>query len=351
MSNSSYIGVFDDEEMFDKAVQQLTDSKIHIEEIYAPVPVHHAVKNVAGSSNLPLLAYFLGIGAIISIVSFLYYAAVISWPLNFGGKPSTAFPSFLIVTLILTIFSVTILSLLAFSISAKMYPGKKAEVVDERAVDDKFIIVLKSDKVADAEKLLWDNGAREVRNSLLATIVICCFAFTSCDRDKNNPGYDYFPDMAYSKAYETYASNPNFKDGKTLLAPVEGTISREAENYPYKKIDSDIPKAAKMKNPFSPDTENVARGKKVFQNICLQCHGINGDGKGFLFTSGKYPYPPANLVSQKIINRTDGEMFHTITVGFGIMPPHGIIVRPDDRWKAILYVRSLQKKEKGVAIP
>ena len=158
--------------------------------------------------------------------------------------------------------------------------------------------------------------------------------------------------MAYSKAYETYAPNPNFPDGKTLLSPVEGTVSREAENYPYKKIDSDIPKAAKMKNPFLADTENIDRGKIVFQNICLQCHGFNADVKGNLFVSGKYTFPPANLMSPKIVAKTDGEMFHTITVGFGIMPPHGIIVRPEDRWKVILYVRSLQKKTLGFkAVP
>jgi hypothetical protein len=164
MSNTRYIGVFDSEELFEKAVQKLTDSKIKIEEIYAPVPVHHAVQSIAGRSKLPMIAYFLGLGAIISVLSFLYYAAVISWPLNFGGKPSNAFPSFIIITLVLTIFTVTILSLFAFSVSAKLYPGKRAIVHDERAMDDKFIIVLQSDKVPDAENVLKQNGANEVIN-------------------------------------------------------------------------------------------------------------------------------------------------------------------------------------------
>jgi len=179
---------------------------------------------------------------------------------------------------------------------------------------------------------------------ILSMMVIGCGAFQSCDRDKNNPGYDYFPDMAYSRAYETYAPNPNFADRKSLQAPVEGTISREGENYPYKKTDADMGKAAKMKNPFSADSEYVSRGQVVYNNVCLQCHGPNADGKGHLFTSGKYPYPPASLISQKIKNRTDGEIFHVITVGYGIMAPHQIIVRPDDRWKVVLYVRSLQRR-------
>jgi hypothetical protein len=37
--------------------------------------------------------------------------------------------------------------------------------------------------------------------------------------------------------------------------------------------------------------------------------------------------------------RPDGEIFHTITLGFGVMGPHGFMIRPEDRWKTILYIR------------
>lgn len=187
-------------------------------------------------------------------------------------------------------------------------------------------------------------GMYSGRRNMFLAIAVSAIAIQSCDRDKNNPGYDYFPDMAYSRAYETYAVNPNFKDGKTLQAPADGTYSREGEYYPYKKTDADLLKAAKMKNPLLPDTANIGRGKIVFQNVCLQCHGAKADGKGQLFVSGKYPFPPANLLLPKTMNRTDGEIYHIITVGYGIMPPHGIIVQPNDRWKAVLYLRSLQGK-------
>jgi len=168
--------------------------------------------------------------------------------------------------------------------------------------------------------------------------------WVSCDRDKNNPGYDYFPDMAYSKAYETYDPSPVLPDSMTLQSPVEGTISREAESYPYERSEEDMLRAVSIKNPLLPDSMNLKRGKEVYENICLNCHGINADGKGILFTSGKYGYPPANLLSEKVVNREDGQMYHVITVGYGIMEPHGIIVRPDDRWKVILYIRDLQSK-------
>ena len=166
MSDVRFIGVFDNEEFFTKAVQELKDSKIDIEEIYAPIPVHHAVKNIAGTSHLPLLAYLFGLLAILGIFSFLYYAAVVSWPLTFGGKPSNAFPSFVIVTLVLTILTVTILSLFAFSVSARLYPGKKAITFSNQAMDNKFIIVFQPGRHdVEAENILKENGVKEIINT------------------------------------------------------------------------------------------------------------------------------------------------------------------------------------------
>ncbi len=180
------------------------------------------------------------------------------------------------------------------------------------------------------------------RVSYLIIAIFTVFAGSSCDRDKNNPGYDYFPDMYYSRAYETYDPNPVFADSQTLQLPVAGTISQEQELYPYDRSEEGMLSAVSIVNPIKPDTAVLSRGKIVYQTKCSHCHGENADGQGILFTSGKYPFPPANLLGEKVVNRTDGQMYHTITVGYGIMEPHDIIVRPDDRWKVILYIRSLQ---------
>ncbi len=34
----------------------------------------------------------------------------------------------------------------------------------------------------------------------------------SCDRTRTMRGYDFIPDMTYSRAYETFSQNPNFSD-------------------------------------------------------------------------------------------------------------------------------------------
>ena len=68
--------------------------------------------------------------------------------------------------MVLTILSVTILSLFTFSARAKIYPGKKYFLPDERSTDDKFIILFdKKTAGAGFEKIaltLKESGASEV---------------------------------------------------------------------------------------------------------------------------------------------------------------------------------------------
>ena len=168
--------------------------------------------------------------------------------------------------------------------------------------------------------------------------------FLSCDRTNNNPGYDYFPDMFYSEAYETYTDNPNFADRKTMREPVEGTIPFDAVPYPYEKNDTDRMIAGKeLINPIPGSEGNLDRGKVAYTRYCINCHGSMGDGSGNLVASGLYIFKPASLVNDKMKAAPDGEIYHVITVGQGVMMAHGGIVRPEDRWKIVLYIRQLQK--------
>lgn len=170
--------------------------------------------------------------------------------------------------------------------------------------------------------------------------------FGSCDRDRNTTGWEYFDDMAHSPAYESYSPNPNFTDGKTMRNPVEGTIPIGYQPYLYEKTDSDRVKAGlALVNPYEPTEQNLARGKQVYTIFCSNCHGNKGDGQGYLFTSKKYPYQPGNLLSSKVRNNPEGEIFHVITVGFGVMAPHGYMIRPEDRWKASMYIKDVLQKQ------
>lgn len=183
-----------------------------------------------------------------------------------------------------------------------------------------------------------------MRKILIALILI---VIAGCDRNRNHPGWDYFPDMFYSTAYETYTANPNFKDGKTMRVPVEGTVAREQVLFEYGPLNEERVRAGQeLVNPLQPTPENLERGKVAYDIFCNQCHGPAGAGDGRLFASGLYPLKPRAVAGSTAAPLKDGEIYHTITLGFGSMGPHGSLVRPDDRWKIILHIRELQKQTK-----
>ncbi|RIJ50047.1 cytochrome c [Maribellus luteus] len=175
--------------------------------------------------------------------------------------------------------------------------------------------------------------------------LLFAFAFTSCDYDRRATGWQYFDDMVESSAYESYTPNPNFKDGKTMQPPVAGTIPRGMMPYPYQKTDEDRALAAQTLVSEVPLTEdNLTRGKKQYDIYCAQCHGEKGDGQGQLFVRKKYTYPPASLLSEKMRANPEADIYHVITVGYGIMAEHGSMLSPDDRWKIAMYIKNeLQK--------
>jgi hypothetical protein len=153
------------------------------------------------------------------------------------------------------------------------------------------------------------------------------------------------PDMYYSNAYESYTPNPNFEDNLTMRTPVEGTVPREMIPFAWENNEEDRLAAGEaLTNPLESNVENLSGGKLAYDIFCLSCHGPAGDGLGHLYTSERYPYPPADLLTEEAKALKDGEIYHSITVGYGIMGAHGGMIRPEDRWKIILHIRAnLQK--------
>ena len=193
------------------------------------------------------------------------------------------------------------------------------------------------------EKNRYKMKERNIKRSRTFAFVLLTFAIlTSCDYNRRTTGWQYFDDMVTSPAYESYTSNPNFADGKTMQPPVLGTIPRGIIPYAYKKTDEDRAlAAATLVNELEPSKENLERGEKMYGIYCMQCHGEKGNGQGRLYVSKKYTYPPASLLSDKMMANPEADIYHVITVGFGIMGEHGSMIKPDDRWKIAMYVKEV----------
>jgi len=177
---------------------------------------------------------------------------------------------------------------------------------------------------------------------------------TGCD-SKRLPGKIYMPDMAYSRAIETYAqlSDTVFTDnvanpGHEIFynrRPVEGTIS-VSELFPYTlpNDSNGYRLSALVKSPLGPITKaELAESGRLFNINCAICHGAEGKANGPLATSGKIG-GVANLTTDAYIKLSDGTMFHSINYGKNNMGSYASQLSRRQRWMIIQYVRSLQPK-------
>jgi len=114
------------------------------------------------------------------------------------------------------------------------------------------------------------------------------------------------------------------------------------------------PEAEKAKvNPIASTERDMSRGRSLYRQHCELCHGREGRGDGpSAKLHARNTRPPQDLTRPEIqANMTDGEIFWKIGTGFRenrkiVMPAFvDEIPSTDDRWRVVLFVRTLEKKE------
>lgn len=175
--------------------------------------------------------------------------------------------------------------------------------------------------------------------ALALALLAAIGANVAIDRDPAIPARDYFPEMVYSRAAESYAADPAL-GGTTLLTPPDGTIARGASLVRYEATPADAVRAGEELTAPRADAADVQRGQRVFQTFCTPCHGAGGAGDGTVVARG-FP-PPPSLLAPHARGLKDGQLFHILTYGQLNMPSYAGQIDAADRWRAIAYVRQLQ---------
>lgn len=194
------------------------------------------------------------------------------------------------------------------------------------------------------------------RINFLTAILISALAvaFSSCD-NKQKPGKIYMPDMAYSRAIETYSllndtvftTDPS-KAGREIFynsKPVDGTVAiGELFAYTLPNDSTGYKLSAEVKNPLPPLTgKDSAEASRLFNINCAICHGAGGVANGPLATSGKIG-GVANLTTPAYVAMADGTMFHSINYGKNNMGSYASQLSRKQRWQLVQYIRTLQPK-------
>ena len=189
--------------------------------------------------------------------------------------------------------------------------------------------------------------------TFLALATVVAIVTTAC-RDKRDTGRAYMPDMAYSRAVETYApldssfSTDSSEFGHKIFynrMPVDSTIKRgELFPYPYQNDSIGYIKSATVKNPLEPLTgADSAEASRLFNINCGVCHGADGKASGPIAKGGKLG-GIKDLTADEAVQMADGTIYHIMTYGKNNMGSYASQLDRKQRWQIVQYIRTLQPK-------
>ena len=101
-----------------------------------------------------------------------------------------------------------------------------------------------------------------------------------------------------------------------------------------------------IKNPKAADSNSISRGKMHYMERCSICHGEKADGNGP--SAESFEIPPWEFTEGALDNISAGYLFQKIKNG-GIwfeMPSFGLILKDDDIWDIINYLKFISKSSK-----
>jgi mono/diheme cytochrome c family protein len=98
--------------------------------------------------------------------------------------------------------------------------------------------------------------------------------------------------------------------------------------------------ADKLINPFEKNPEAISEGKKIYESMCLVCHGDKGKGNGAASVSLN-PHP-ANFLSIEVRNESDGAIFWKLSEGNPPMASYKTLLTETQRWQVVNYIRKLE---------
>jgi mono/diheme cytochrome c family protein len=197
-----------------------------------------------------------------------------------------------------------------------------------------------------------------------------------------------FSEMFFQPKFKPQTPSTLFTDGRAMRPPVPGTVARgelQADERFYRGVqpgerpatktkpgaspepketnDSQGPKESK--EPSEPEEPNwvqqmpvevtpelMKRGRLQFNVYCATCHGRAGDGDGLVSQRAKLLQQgtwlsPTSLHADAVRQQPVGKLYNTITNGVRKMPGYGRQIPVLDRWAVVLYVRALQRSQRG----
>ena len=183
------------------------------------------------------------------------------------------------------------------------------------------------------------NATRVVALAMLVALASGCDVGLPAGRSPHREGNRL--DMIDQPKFKPQRSDPIGGRPTGVMEPPPGAVAVGETPYPYAQNEADKAGAA-LVNPLPRTPSVIAHGRFVYENVCITCHGPRGAGDGHV--TALFPRPPS-LMTQKVRDWPDGQLFHRPMRGQNSMPSHARQVDARDVWSVIHYIRQMQSEE------
>ena len=126
-----------------EAVNSLKAQGVKVLDVRSPHPVHGLEKVMDFKpSNIGIITFIAGGAAFLFTLGAQVVISSQVYPIMYGGKPLVSIPSFMPITLMVTLLVSIITAGVTFFIQNKLGPGAVVELLNEGATDDKYQIII-----------------------------------------------------------------------------------------------------------------------------------------------------------------------------------------------------------------
>ncbi|PKA97562.1 quinol:cytochrome c oxidoreductase monoheme cytochrome subunit [Flavobacteriaceae bacterium MAR_2009_75] len=178
--------------------------------------------------------------------------------------------------------------------------------------------------------------------SKIAIAFASLFLLVSCWGDKDEPNYQYMPNMYEPVGYEAYGKVEFLPNSQEAMLPADNTIPRGWMPYPFENTIEGKEQARLNTSPLDPlnSEDNLAQGSQLYTIYCAICHGDKGDGQGTLVKREKILGVPS--YDDVARNVTVGTTMHTIQYGLNSMGSYASQMNTKEMWQVSEYVMQLK---------
>ena len=171
MSDRILLATFEHEDDLLTATHAVRQRGLKIIDAFTPYAVHGLDRAMGlRPSRLTWVCFVCGMFGALGMLWFENWTASVDWAIDVGGKPWNSLPSDVPVAFEAAVLLAGFGSVFALFLVSRLFPGKRAHVVNPRVTDDRFVLVIgESNAAFDAaavRQLMLDHHAVETEEKL-----------------------------------------------------------------------------------------------------------------------------------------------------------------------------------------